>query len=315
MPTTLIIGSGSPQDMRRPYIDANELFSTSAYAGETGCVFRPPGHFDITDYLRFLPAPWNKPELLVTLYMRGDHLPRNLHKLDCPKVMIISDTHHGIDALTEPLRAVTDEAYDLVVLQYTPQHVRWFQEAGCENALCIPCFGINPIRLEPKEPTRGPVFVGNVSPLHVRRRKFLEQLKADGVDVDVIQGVSREEAAKLHNEAVCSINIPLNNDDNLRHYEISAAGGVCVSTAEDVVKYAIRKKHRTQAALGSFNWFWGVHAPEKKIATLFSALNQPRTNRPKFPPSHTFWQRVTAYEHMQELRRLDIPFTDMEDLR
>ncbi len=314
MPNTLIIGSGSPQDMRRPYIDAHELFSTSSYAGEAGCVFRPPGHFDITDYLRFLPAPWNKPELLVTLYMRGDYLPRNLHKVDCPKVMIISDTHHGLDALTAPLKAVTDEAYDLVVLQYTPQHVRWFQEAGCENAVCIPCFGINPIRLEPKEPTRGPVFVGNVSPLHVRRRKFLEQLKADGIDVEVIQGVSREEAAKLHNEAVCSINIPLNGDTNLRGLEIIAAGGVEATTQAEINRFVANPKARMRWAQQHHDVFW-KSGPKYHIDRLFAALSRTPTNRPKFPPSHTFWQRVTAYEHMQELRRLDISFTDMEDLR
>ncbi len=337
---TLLIGSGNPVHLRHPFVSESELFSSPAVTAEPGCVFRPAGDFDLPGYLRLMPDPWRKPDLLVTLYGVGDAVPRNLAGVPCPKIMIVSDTHHGPAPLTSAVRAATQESYDLVVLQYTPQHVHWFQEAGCKRVAWIPCFGIRPF--DPnncgKAPLlgnrqRGATFVGATGQNHPRRVAILKELEKRGVKVEWHTGTTQEEAAKIHAESTVCLNIALNNDFNLRNFEVMAAGGclltervsACIlddgdncrlwSTVDELAKlckYYLRQPARAMAlAQAGYDCFWNEHEPTKKRAALMSALAM----TPNPTPKPYLWERLAAYEAVQEMRRTGMGMDDLEDLR
>lgn len=300
---TLIVGSGSPTGMRRPYIHENELFSTCETGIFGGCVWRGPGDFDLPSYLRMMPQPWNRPQHLVTLFGIGSYVPRNIAHITGYKILIVDDTHHGKDQLTKAVRTAISEPYDLVVLQYTPHHVHWFLEAGCRRVAYINCYGLNPVYLEPRKDAEGVVFVGQVGPIHVRRRRILAELKAAGIPVKVIHGY----APPWYNSAAVSLNISLNGDCNLRENEIVAAGG-CLVQVEEVTDENLRLI-RELCSDPEKRWqrIQQQHMPtvKERMDALAAELALPMKPQ-KPPPDEVFWARLAHYEACQELRRLDV---------
>ncbi len=283
-----------------------------------------------------LPPPYNTPSMVVSPWAPGDPLT-DLTGVTAPKVLILGDLHHGPQPLQTALQRALAYPWDLIIVQYTKQHVRWFQEAGLQNVVHIPCFGIAPI-----SPLCGG-YPDNVIPLENRKH---------GVPVQGFSTQTREQAAKIHAESTVCLNISLNGDFNLRNFEVMAAGGILIterlhtdSGQDDILddgtncrlwsnvdelaklcKYYLRypRKARDIAQEG-FSTYWAEHTPEKKIAELHKSIASVSEARRLFPkiftqptPPAGLFERVALYEHCQRLaqqNKLGSALDDLKDLR
>jgi tetratricopeptide (TPR) repeat protein len=64
--------------------------------------------------------------------------PRNLAAIDCPRVLLLGDTHSGETALEDAIRRATAEPFDRVVLLNNRHHATLLQAAGVRNLFWLP---------------------------------------------------------------------------------------------------------------------------------------------------------------------------------
>lgn len=304
-------------------VDPNELYITRApVGGRERCLQRPPGLYDVAEMLKDLPEPWSKPSMLMCQWdCEGRCMPSNLKGLDCPKVLLVGDTHHTPQPLQRSIRLALAEPWDAVVLEFNRRHVHWFQEAGVKcPVVFIPCFTISPFNIPPPaKRTRGITFCGSLGPDHVYRRFVLQRLKDRGINVEIHAGVSREVAARIYNESRVSLNINLNGDFNLRNFEAIAAGGFLMTDhyeggnhglgwddVDDLIeRLEVFGTEEDSLSRGreSYRWFWENHSPAHKIAELQAYLSGRKP--PMDPLSHAHpgnvWERIAIYEQVQDL--------------
>ncbi len=144
----------------------------------------------------------------------------------------------------------------------------------------------------------------------------MKELEEKGVQIEVFTGVTPEQAAAIYNEAAVSLNISLNNDFNLRNFEVMAAGGCLLTDCHDDItpdNIEMYKAKRASLVNADYDYFWETHAPEKQIAKLHEALSAEA--RPVVIPPDEFWLKVAAYEAMQEMRCRDVGFDFIRDLQ
>ncbi len=322
MPPVLFFNA--PRDCYRDVIvDADEIYVTRAPVhGRERCIQRPPGVYDVAEVLREkVPDSHRKPSMVVCQWdCEGQCAPSNLKGVDCPKVLLVGDTHHTPQPLQRAIKLALAEPWDLVVLEFNGRHCHWFTEAGVKcPVVYIPCFTISPIDIPPPvKRTRGVTFCGNVGRDHVYRRHVLNTLAQRGVKVEVHSGVTPQQAATIYNESRVSLNISLNGDFNLRNYEAIAAGGFLMTNNymggnhglgwDDVDDLIDRldvfgsEEESLARARECYRYFWETHSPAHKIAALHRAMAE----KPSAPPvglanPGNVWERIQIYEQVQQL--------------
>lgn len=159
----------------------------------------------------------------------GMNFPLNLDAFDCPKVLVVGDTHHLKWPLRQMIEYATDAHVDFIVSIYDRQHLRWFGEAGFDRVAWFPGLAVRhvpkPFRTDRKSQVG---FVGQISRRHVRRTRLIEELRSSGVPLAAMAG-TREVTADVYAESIASFNASLNGDLNLRVFEVLSAGG-CLLT-------------------------------------------------------------------------------------
>lgn len=307
---------------------------------------RPTGSYDIAQYVKSLPAPWCDPSLLVVLdEMAGNSIPYNLAGLKCPKVIIVCDTHHAVSPrhgpIWRPIHHTLAERYDLVIGQFDRHHLHFFREAGI-NAAWLPCITLTPFEHSPDTPKKFNVsFVGNTG-LHPFRNMVLQSLEKLGVHVDRHSMPQRETAA-LHAQSRINLNISLNADLNLRHFEVLAAGGFLVTEklspesglfmlledrkhmaafdniiqlSELIRYYLANPAAAAEIAAAGQAEFRRFHQPAVKIQQMYDmidgrtpdALDLRHDRRTSLPRQNidSIRSRVALYEFLQELHRTNM---------
>ncbi len=317
-----------PHEAYRPVLIApDELYSSVVFSPPSPAVSAKLGHWRMAGpydaYAEAMKMTGGEmPSMVMCQWCCSDSsIPHNLGPLTCPKILLVSDTHHTPRPLTRAVKLATSEPWDLIVCQFNPHHCHWFHEAGCKAVAYIPCFEISPVEMPPPaKRTRGVTFVGNISPDHVWRRYVIDELRRRGVDVEVFSGVSRDHAALIYNESLVSLNPSLNGDFNLRNLEIAAAGGFCVAdfTVDEMqerIRYATTQPDSSLAESDSdYEWFQAHHTPAHKIAALHEALAGKNlfTCETKL---FDLWHRIALYEQVQELNlRGKWHWPDFDDL-
>lgn len=298
----------------------------------------PFGPYDIKTVVDRLPAHQRPDVLVVALDSTRSSIPRNLAALDCPKALLLGDTHH----LEAPLRFMTGyvsaERFDLIVGNHLPQHLHFFHHVGRSPIAWIPGiwvrnFGL-PFRGDHPDP---PVFIGQVGPHHPHRRRLLDAICAAGLPLDILSNVPPWDAAARYNRSLATLNCSLNGDLNMRVFEALGHGAflltdrlapeagltdlfgdgealVCYDDAPDLIEKLRGYIARPQAALAiarrGFEVYQREHRPEHKAQQLFSALAgddrhpAPAWRDPRATGGEAeLWSRLLVYEHLQEMQR------------
>jgi hypothetical protein len=187
--------------------------------------------FDVAAQVARLPAA-QRPDLVVVetdAFSFGVCAARNLAPLDCPKLLIVGDTHHG----PAPLQGMLDYAlaggFDRIALSYTAHHVHWFAERCGVPVTFLPGLHIAHVPVafgETREPVIG--HVGQTGQFHLRRRRLLEAVTRAGLPVTHRRGTALEIARAYATQQI-TWNCSLNGDFSLKHFEVLGAGGFLVS--------------------------------------------------------------------------------------
>lgn len=334
MPGKPIIFHNAPRYFYRPVIIAEgEWFDTrapkQAYDFAVRNVsHRPMGPYSVRQRVAEIGnvSPEHKDPSMVVVCAdcEGASTPFEVSGIDAPKVLIIGDTHHTPQPLTKAIKLALSQPWDLVVLEFTPHHVKWFKEAGVENTVYIPCLtSINPIKIPPPEKrTRGITFVGQLGRDHEYRRRMLAALIREGLEIEIFSNLTQQEAAQIYNESAVSLNFSLNGDVNLRNFEVIAAGGLVVTDAPNpdagmCIYWWNRVPHTLSNLTARVKWvlenyggklfnpsretfdhYWAHLAPEHLLGIMFDALSEGYSRNPT--PSPAFWDRLAIYERVQE---------------
>lgn len=314
--------------------------STKLEADRSRTFQTPLGQYDVRVVLGKLPrAHW--PDIIV---VKADgtrrNLPGNLRALDCPKVLVLGDTHHLRSPIRTLLNYAMSERFDVILTETNRQHVHFFQSAGFSRVYWFPNLSWAPEWHDVhEEAAHGVVFVGQTGPFHPWRRALLRAVERRGLPV-LVEGLPRREAAARYAVSKVVLNCSLNGDVNLRTFEVLAAGGllltdklttdsgmsllfengrdlVTYSSPDDLVDKARYYLEHHEAALAIRRAgrarIEANHSPEIQRRRFFDLVLRGRVDSmlevndqrraPKALPVSQLVSRVAAYEWVQELHR------------
>ncbi len=233
-PRALLFFLAHQDTYRWPLFSGQEIFcgpdtDTRITDGRVLAVKTPPGVFDVGIILRQLPADQHPEILIVKADATERNFPRNLAAVNCPKVLLVGDTHH----LAEPLGKVIDyarsEPFDFIVFDHTRHHARFFADAGLKALHWLPAVDYGYVNREvAARPSRPLTFVGQCGKHHPYRRHVLDRLAAAGLPLEILTG-SLAQTADNYADSQITLNISLNGDLNLRVFEALAAGGFLIT--------------------------------------------------------------------------------------
>ena len=220
----------SRESYRKTLIDKKEVFfgpdaNNEIIGGRSYSIKTPVEPYDAVHFIKQNNLCEKPSVILVKADSTGRNFPRNLAGFDCPKILLVGDTHH----MREPIRKLIDyaksEPFDRIIFDHTRHHARWFFEAGLANLHWIPALDFTFQRREiAARPSRKLSFVGQAGRFHPYRCHVLEELKRAGLPLEVMQ-TSPSCAADVYADSQITLNIALNGDLNLRVFEALAAGG------------------------------------------------------------------------------------------
>lgn len=226
----------SPDYYRRPLFSTREVFcgpdcETTQDEGGFRSIKTPAGEFDLSAVLRQLPAAQRPDIVVVKADATRRNFARNLDAFDCPKVLIVGDTHHFSGPVRSLMGYASVEAFDRIIADHTRHHAHYFIEAGFDNVHWIPAVDYA-LRLRdiPVEPTRPLTFVGQAGRFHPYRRHVLGAIKAAGLPLEASQA-KPEDTATIYAQSRITLNCSLNGDLNLRVFEALGVGAFLITDA------------------------------------------------------------------------------------
>jgi Glycosyl transferases group 1 len=275
---------------------------------------------------------------LVVVYADASHtnFPLNLAAFDCPKVLVVGDTHHLDSPLRRMVEYASDARFDFVVSICNRQHLHWFIAAGFSRVAWFPSLAVRhvprPLRRD-RKPQLG--FVGQLGGRHMRRARLIALLRASGVPLAATTG-SRDLTADVYADSLACFNASLNGDLNFRVFEVLSAGG-CLLTDRlapqsgldllltedthyfgydspeelvDKARYLLSHPERaSEVARAGSGVFVGSMLPSKRAADLLAWVFEGRLDDLYRPPareqpgetSADLMDRMRIYEALQQL--------------
>jgi glycosyltransferase involved in cell wall biosynthesis len=292
----------------------------------------PGGAYDLRPVLAQLPAAQRPELILVVGDGTGRNQPRHLEGFGCPRVLLVTDSHHGRAPLRTLLGYAAEERFDLVVLDGARQHGHFWVEAGFENVHWIPGFGVA-AHEQPWAAEVDPLvlMVGGAGDTHPQRQLLLQSLQHSGVLVNLV-GATSQRAAALHARSLISLHCSHNGELDERIFQVLASGGflladrlgpeaglerlfrdrqhlVCYDGVEDLRQkidhYLAHPEKARRIARAGHAEYLAHHRPARKVAALMDALaGKPAMfERLGGARSAGVLARVPLYEHLQELHR------------
>ncbi len=342
-PVTLIFALATKSMYRPVLYSQREIFCgpDEIFRMTDGCpeTFNTPtGRFDIGPILKRLPSELTPELAVVKVDASGRCMPLGLSALRCPKVLVIGAPHQFSWPLTQLLRYLKEERFDLIVSDHDRHHLHWFRRAGYVRTHWIP--GLNYCLREraiPKTLIQSAIFVGQTGKFHPYRASLFGELMRSGAPV-VVRTASAEQAADLYASHAITLNGSLNGDLNLRVFEVLGSGGFLMTDrlspdagldrlfreGEEIVLYSdghdLREKidyfiaHPSEALAireRGHARLLAEHAPERKrkqlLDLVFSGVEDPKLalDDDRFRtlvalPADRLARDVAIYEFIQE---------------
>jgi hypothetical protein len=153
--------------------------------------------------------------------------PNNLNKFNCPKLLILGDTHHMNKPISTLINYADQELFTHIASIYDRQHLHFFEHNKYSAELGwfpgLPLAHKSQIFNFNKEYSI--TLLGHSSNGHLVRQQFLNSLK--NTKYSVIAGTKNSQQCLMeYSKSLININISLNGDFNLRNYEILMSGGL-----------------------------------------------------------------------------------------
>lgn len=201
--------------------------------GRVRSLATPCGEYDLFALAAKLP-PEQRPDVVVCLVDASwRNLPRNLARFDCPRVLLVADTHHQDSPLVGMLRYASAEPFDRIVLLYDRHHAPFFHAAGFQNVHWFPGLTFphadNVVRAARSLRRVGRIgFVGQAGRFHPRRQRLIAACEASGLPFER-QSLSQRAGLGFYGASLVGFNASLNGDLNLRVFEILSTGAALLT--------------------------------------------------------------------------------------
>jgi MoaA/NifB/PqqE/SkfB family radical SAM enzyme/tetratricopeptide (TPR) repeat protein len=304
----------------------------------------PVGPYDLAAVAARLPAD-QQPEAVVCLVDASwRSVPRNLAAFKCPKILLVADTHHLNNPITDMVRYARSEPFDRIVLLYDRHHWEFFQAAGLRNLHWFPGLTfphadtvVQAARRSGDRASRI-AFVGQIGICHPRRIQLLTQMNSRQLPL-AVEALPQRAALGFYGSSLVGFNASLNGDLNLRVFEILSTGAMLLTDTltgpaglaeilqpgRDFISYASpgelieRARHAVNqpaeaAAIGAAGAAWfDAHFSEETRRRAFQALVADGVSRPEFalPSARTF---SLAPAEPARLARLTAGFEYVQEL-
>ena len=224
--------AGRPGYIPPPALSPNQVTIYALHDKRTPGLINPPRQladrqdYDLEEVVSKIEGEQPFDLICVSSGANENNQPRNLAAFDCPKVLLVGDTHH----ITEnPIHFVIDylkqEQYDVVISMHNRDHTKWFRHVPGLKLGWIPGLTAQdiPVAFNPDR-ERKIAFVGSWRLSHPRRKNFIQKLHDDSLPFDH-QRLSRQASAPHYANALIAFNCTLNGDLNMRVHEILSSGG------------------------------------------------------------------------------------------
>ena len=171
-----------------------------------------------------------KPDLIV---IATDVYKKNrmvgLDAFDCPKLLLVGDTHHGPRPIETILSYATSQRFDAIAIQFTLHHAHWFRAAGFERIAWVP--GLTAHLSKATAPAPRPAivsFAGQLGPVFPRRTRLFEAMCDAGLPSFHFE-VPRPDLEHVLRASPLTFNCSVNGDLNLRLFEATSAGSLLLT--------------------------------------------------------------------------------------
>ena len=190
--------------------------------------------FEVKELLAKQMPGWEPDLLIAKVDSFFNLVPRQVEMLKCPKVLVLGDTHHGVEPLNRMIDYAKSEAYDFYITDHNRHHLWYYWLAGLKELYWLPTIFLNPpasagrpfqSSIAGANQFQGKVaLIGQVGKHHPRRRRLLKSLRTIPQFVQAYLP-RQQDTLKAYASANISLNISLNGDLNLRTWEILSAKG------------------------------------------------------------------------------------------
>ncbi|KKN10241.1 hypothetical protein LCGC14_1038550 [marine sediment metagenome] len=137
-------------------------------------------HFDIDKILSKLNEKDKKIDLIILSLETGTTcFPKNLYKIKCPKVAIITDTFHLMYPISPIINYLKQENIKHILCATQPAHLHFFYEAGIKHSALCPR---STLKFETKNNNRKPgvTYIGKKwNSSHPRRSRMIQFLEKE----------------------------------------------------------------------------------------------------------------------------------------
>jgi predicted O-linked N-acetylglucosamine transferase (SPINDLY family) len=228
---------------RNPIFSKDEIYITSSKDQGEKVVNLPIGiNYDVKKLLDKYYPNWCPDLFVAKVDSFFTLVPRNVKALDCPKILILGDTQHGLKPLERMIEYAKSEPYDFYISDHKRHHLWYYHLAGIRNLYWLPGLFLNPLAdfSEPLmfQDKRIPsnffqdkvIFVGQAGKHHPRRRAILKYLRTQ-IPSFWSGGLLQQDSLKAFSQAPISLNISLNGDLNLRCFEVISSKGFLLTDA------------------------------------------------------------------------------------
>jgi hypothetical protein len=236
----LVVYPVALSQIKKPFISEDLFFLTTVPEANPRVISFPFGSWiDMEVVIANLPRGWY-PDIFIAYVNSFFYLvPVNVAALRCPKILLLGDTHHGLEPLQKIISYTQQEQYDFHVVNFDRHHLWYYWLAGIKNLYWLPTLLVTPpspnfieLPYQQKDITDKKfqdkvIFVGNFN-CHPQRRRIVEYLSHHIPEFFYGQ-ISLQDSFKAFNQASISLNISLNGDANMRNFEIISAGGFLLS--------------------------------------------------------------------------------------
>ena len=226
--------------LQQPFISQNLFYLTTVPEVDSRVISFPANsRIDMEVVMTNFPNGWYPDIFIAKVNAYLNLVPVNVAALRCPKILVLGDTHHGLEPLQRMISYAQQEQYDFYITDCDRHHLWYYWLAGIKNLYWLPTLLVTPPIHDFQEmPYQQEgiadqifqdkaIFIGNFNS-HPRRRRIVEYLSHYVSDFRYGQ-LRLQDSFKAFKQANISLNISLNGDANMRNFEIISAEGFLLS--------------------------------------------------------------------------------------
>ena len=189
----------------------------------------PVGIYDVQEIINTLPKHQQPDLLIVKADSTRRNVPVNLSSVNCPKVLILDQTHSLSPAISSLALYARQENFDYICSEENRQHLHFFKDLGFRNVFWSPALSIKPCKQAFRLSRKNAVAISvDLNKTHDFQNRVLHTLTNKEIPVYISQD-SNNDAAKLYSQYDVSLNFSENGNLNPEFFKVISSGGFLLS--------------------------------------------------------------------------------------